>query len=107
MLVWLIVLAIIAAEIGAVYLWRQRQFPRPRWLFNGWALTLYAALLLGAWLVGFGVSAALASFDPAIAAAQNPLFILVIVTGLALLIIIAYTLFLRWVLRGGIPDIPD
>ena len=29
------------------------------------------------------------------------------VSGLALLVIIAYTLFLRWVLRGGIPDIPE
>lgn len=107
MLIWLLVLAIIAGEVGAVYLWRQRQFPRPRWLFNGWALTLYAVLLLGAWLVGVAASALLAPLDPAIAAAQNPLLILAIVTGLALLVIIAYTLFLRWVLRGNIPDIPD
>ena len=53
------------------------------------------------------LSAVLAPLDPAIAAAQNPFLILAIVTGLALLIIVAYTLFLRWVLRGGIPDIPE
>lgn len=106
MLVWLVVLVIIAGEIGAVYLWRQRQFPRPRWLFNSWALALYAALLLVAWLVGVVLSAVLAPLDSAIVAAQNPLLILAIVTGLALVVIVAYTLFLRWVLRGDIPDIP-
>jgi cytochrome bd-type quinol oxidase subunit 2 len=106
MLVWLIVLAIIAGEIGAVYLWRQRQFPRPRWLFNRWALAIYAALLLVAWLIGVGLSALLAGLDPGIAAAQNPLLILAIVTGLALLIIVAYTFFIGWVLRGDIRDIP-
>jgi uncharacterized BrkB/YihY/UPF0761 family membrane protein len=107
MLVWLVVLALIAGEFGAVYLWRQRQFPRPRWLFNRWALTLYAVLLLAAWIIGVVLSAVLAPLDPGIAAAQNPLLILAIVTGLALIVIVAYTLFLRWVLRGDIPDIPE
>ena len=107
MLVWLIVLAIITGEIGAVYLWRQRQFPRPRWLFNRWALALYAGLLLVAWLIGVALSAVLAGLDPSIAAAQNPLLILAIVTGLALLVIVAYTLFIGWILRGDIPDIPE
>ena len=64
-------------------------------------------LLLVAWLVGAILSAVLAPLDPGIAAAQNPLLILAIVTGLALVVIVAYTLFLRWVLRGDIPDIPE
>jgi hypothetical protein len=107
MLVWLIVLIVIAGELGAVYLWRQRQFPRPRWLFGRWALALYAALLLVAWIIGAVLSGLLAGLDPAIAAAQNPFLILAIVTGLALLVIVGYTLFLAWILRGDIPDIPE
>jgi hypothetical protein len=107
MLIWLLVLLIIAGEVGAVYAWRQRKFPRPRWLFNMWAPTIYALLLLGAWLVGTGVAGLLAGADPDLLGTQRTLLALAMFTVLALLAIVGLTLFFRWVINTDMNDVSD
>jgi hypothetical protein len=107
MLIWLLVVLVIAGEIGAVYAWRQRKFPRPRWLFNLWAPLIYALLLLGAWLVGWGAASLLVGVDPSLAETQQTMLLLVVVNALALVPIGGLTLFFRWVLNTDMTDVPD
>src|SRR5690349_19604185 len=106
MLTCCLVFALIIGEVFAVYRWRQRQFPRPRWLFSGWAPAIYGGLLLGAWIVGVGLSYVLAPVDQDAAIVGQIMLGLAIATGLLVLAIIGLTLFFNWVLKNDIPDVP-
>ena len=106
MWIWLVVLLIIAGEIAAVYWWRRRRLPVPRWLFNTWAPAVYAALLLGAWVIGLLLSALFAGSDPGLAAAQGWLIALTVITAVALAAIAGVIFFLRWVLARDMSDVP-
>jgi hypothetical protein len=107
MLTCFLVVLLLIGEVVAVYRWRQRQFPRPRWVFSRWAPTIYGGLLLGAWVVGLVLSYLLAGLDQDAAGTHQIMLGLVIASAAALLVIVALTLFFNWVLKSDITDVPD
>jgi hypothetical protein len=95
---WILTLLLVAGVFGGVAYQRRRRYPR--FLFNAWAVAIYALAILGAALLGAGGNALLGD-DPA------GLLALAVVAGLAALAATLLTLFFRWVLNNDIHDIPD
>lgn len=103
--VWWFVLILIAAEFGAVA-WRRRN-RYPRLLFNAWAPTLYALMILGDLLLGALLTWALGGGSKEATGQLNALIGWGIVAALAAVALALLTLFFRWVSRTDITDIPD
>ncbi len=98
MLAWLALLALLVGEIIALRWWLNREYYPV--LFNGWAVTLYAAAFaadtLLVWLASF-------LFEPG---GHNGIFTLVILGVVAVIVLSVFTLFFRWIVSQDLPEPP-
>jgi hypothetical protein len=98
MLVWLLLLALIIAEVVGLWVWLHREYYPV--LFNAWAIILYTLTffidVLLVWLV-----------SPVIDASASPgLGTVAVFAMIALVLVFAFTMFLRWVVRQDLPEPP-
>lgn len=98
MYAWLVLLFLLAVEVIGLRWWMRTQF-HPLF-FNGWAATLYSAVLLADFVVAWLLSQV---ETPGRTLGTS----LLVVLGIALLIIVFLgTLFFRWVVSHDMTDVP-
>ncbi|MDQ2807214.1 MAG: hypothetical protein M3Z04_09945 [Chloroflexota bacterium] len=102
---WAVAGILLGAELGGVAYWRRNRYPR--FGFNAWAPTIYAALVTLDCLLGAGLVVALGGTSAEAGAQQTGLLTVALIAGLAVIVIAGLTLFFRWILQGEIHDIPD
>jgi len=101
MLAWLALLAIVVGEIVALRWWLNREYYPV--LFNGWAILIYttafAADAIIVWLITL-------LFEPK---GNSGLQIIAVLSVIAVLLVVAFTFFFRWIIRQDLvdPPVPD
>jgi hypothetical protein len=98
MLAWLVLAFLVAAEAGGIG-WRLRKEYYPV-IFNGWAVLIYTGLFAADTVIAWVVSVL---FAPG---SSSGITLLMVVAIIATVIVALLTLFLRWVVRTDITDIP-
>ncbi|HKP55010.1 MAG TPA: hypothetical protein VJ183_20445 [Chloroflexia bacterium] len=99
MLAWLALLIIVVAEIFVLRWWLNREYYPV--LFNGWAVLLYTT--------AFAVDAVIVwlltlVLEPG---GNLGLQIIAILSIIAVALVAFFTIFLRWILRQDLEDVPD
>ncbi len=96
---WLVLLVLVVAEALAIRWWLARNYYP--FIFNGWAPTLYSALLaidlIIVWLIS-GLQTPGGTFGASLLALLGIVLVVIVVLG---------TLFFRWVVRLDMTDISE
>src|SRR5438128_2208606 len=98
MLAWLILLLLVITEgVGFAWWLRKEYYPV---IFNGWAVLIYSSVLAAdfivTWLASF-------LFVPGGSTAAG---LLALLGALVVVVVLAMTIFFRWVVRHDMTDIP-
>src|SRR5690242_9592387 len=98
MLAWIVLLLLLAGEVGGFTWWIRKEYNPV--FFNGWAALLYSGLLAVDFIVAWGISN-LVTPGGSVALAWFSVF------GVALvLVVLVMTFLFRWILSNDITDIP-
>lgn len=98
MLVWLLFLALIVAEIAALWVWLHREYYPV--IFNTWAIAIYTFTFTADAVLVWFLSRVI---DPT---ATSGVELIMVLSIIALVVVVAFTFFFRWVVRQDLPEPP-
>jgi hypothetical protein len=98
MLAWIVLLLLLAGEVGGFTWWIRKEYNPV--FFNGWAALIYSALLAADFVIAWFISTLLTSGGSG-ALSWISVFGVVLVA-----IVFVMTLVFRWILSNDITDLP-
>ena len=98
MISWLFLLVLIVAQVLAIRWWLNKEYYPV--IFNGWAVALYTTVVLADVLLAWLFSVLVVPSE------SGGLQILTFLAIAALLIVVFFTFFVRWVIRQDIFEAP-